>query len=161
MSNLKLAKFIVNDFELYYSLVSNEKVMAMITEKAIPLEVARERFNKMIKQKALFDKYGSFKVFNNATNEFLSSGNLTINKDNDNEAEIGYMLLPKYWGKGFGSEIANALVEKAKEDGLKKLTAIIDPNNVASRKILISLGFHSLKVCEIDGLPGEILYKDL
>ncbi len=71
------------------------------------------------------------------------------------------MLLPKYWGKGFGSEIANALVEKAKEDGLKKLTAIIDPNNVASRKILISLGFHSLKVCEIDGLPGEILYKDL
>ncbi len=90
MTNLKLAKFTVNDFELYYSLVSNEKVMAMITEKAIPLEVARERFNKMIKQKALFDKYGSFKVFNNATNEFLGSGNLTFNKDNDNEAICYY-----------------------------------------------------------------------
>ncbi len=161
MVNLELSKFTVNDFELYYLLVSDQKVMAMITEKAIPLEVARERFNKIIKQNTLFDKYGSFKVYNNVTNEFLGSGNLTINKANNDEAEIGYMLLSKYWGKGFGSEIANALVEKAKEDGLKKLTAIIDPNNVASRKILISLGFHSLKVCKIDGLPGEILYKDL
>jgi ribosomal-protein-alanine N-acetyltransferase len=161
MTDLKLAKFTVNDFELYYSLVSNEKVMAMITENAIPLEVAREKFNKMIKRNALFAKYGSFKVYSNTTNEFLGSGNLTINKNNDNEAEIGYMLLPKYWGKGFGSQIANTLVERAMDGGLKKLTAIIDPNNVASRKILISLGFHSLKVCEIDGLPGEIFYKNL
>lgn len=161
MTNLKFTKFTVNDFELYYSLVSNEKVMAMITEKAIPLEVARDKFNKVVKRNELFDKYGSFKVYNNATNEFLGSGNITVNKDNDNKAEIGYMLLPKYWGKGFGSQIANTLVKRAMDGGLKKLTAIIDPNNVASKKILMSLGFKSLKVCEIDGLPGEILYKDL
>lgn len=161
MMNVKLAKYTENDFELYYSLVSNKKVMSMITEYAISIETARKNFEKILKRNARFEKFGSFKIYHDITNEFLGSGNLTINKDNNNEAEIGYMLLPKYWGKGFGSEIASALVKMATDGGLIKLTAIIDPNNVASRKILISLGFHSLKVCEIDGLPGEILYKKI
>lgn len=34
-SNIKFEKFTANDFSLYFELVNDEKVMAMITERAI------------------------------------------------------------------------------------------------------------------------------
>lgn len=67
------------------------------------------------------------------------------------------MILPQNWGKGYGSTIASQLIEIAKQTKLSLLKAIIDPENIASRKILINHGFISEKLCEIDGLPGEIL----
>ena len=76
-------------------------------------------------------------------------------------AELGYMLLPKYWGKGYGSRIAEALIYMAEKTKVRRLTAIIDPNNIPSRKILIKHGFHSEKLCEINGLPGEILSRQI
>ena len=38
MQKLYFNKFEAIDFNLYFQLVSNEKVMAQITERAIPLE---------------------------------------------------------------------------------------------------------------------------
>jgi hypothetical protein len=35
--------------------------------------------------------------------------------------------------------------------------AIIDPNNIPSRKILMNVGFTSEFIGDMDGLPGEIL----
>lgn len=45
----------------------------------------------------------------------------------------------------------------AKQTDINVLKAIIDPNNISSRKSLIHVGFITEKVCEFDGLPGEIL----
>lgn len=109
-----------------------------------------------------FDKYyelvGNFKVMEASTNKFIGSALLKVKEKNSSEAELGYMLLPSYWGKRFGSEVAELLIEKAeREKQLNKIIAIIDPNNIASRKILINNGFTSDRICEIDGLPGEIL----
>ncbi|KZD29259.1 Acetyltransferase GNAT family [Bacillus cereus] len=67
------------------------------------------------------------------------------------------MILPLHWGKRYGSSIAKELMNIGKQTDVNVLQAIIDPNNIPSRKILLSVGFTSEKVCEIDGLPGEIL----
>ncbi len=106
--------------------------------------------------------FGSFKVFERDTNNFIGLGKLAINEEDLSEAEIGYLLLPEFWGKGYGSEIASLMLEKAEESKtLNRITAIIDPNNLASKKILLNNGFISEKICEIDGLPGEILIKTI
>ncbi len=86
---------------------------------------------------------------------------MVLNEEKIDEAELGYMLFPEHWGKGYGSEIAEILIRKANRTAVKRLTAIIDPKNIPSRKILINNGFISLKLCEIEGLPGEILSKEL
>ncbi|PFE40490.1 hypothetical protein COK41_29775 [Bacillus cereus] len=93
------------------------------------------------------------KVYDSIT----SLGHVTVNEENVREAEIGYMILPEHWGKRYGSRIAMELMNIAKQTDINVLKAIIDPNNVPSRKILINVGFTTEKVCEIDGLPGEIL----
>lgn len=161
MKRLNLIKFIEDDFDDYFSLVSNEKVMAQITEYAIPYEEAQLNFQKLLIRNNKYDPYGSYKIYDSSKNEFIGLGHLTLDEDNNEVAEIGYMIKPEHWGKGYGGEIAKLLIEKAKKVELKTIKAIIDPDNIASRKILIKEGFVSEMIGEIDGLPGEILMKKL
>ncbi len=57
-------------------------------------------------------------------------------------AEIGYMLLPEYHGKGFMTEALQRLVTYGFEEmKLHSIEAVIDPRNDASEKVLIKNGF--------------------
>ncbi|CAM4219443.1 GNAT family N-acetyltransferase [Bacillus paramycoides] len=159
MHKLHFKKFEATDFNQYFQLVSNESVMAQITERAIPLEEAQNDYEKLLRRNQKHKLFGSYKVYDSATNEFIGLGHVTVNEDNLKEAELGYMILPEHWGKRYGSCIARELIEIAKQTEVNVLKAIIDPNNIPSRKILINVGFTSDIVCEIDGLPGEILNK--
>ncbi|MEH7237723.1 GNAT family N-acetyltransferase [Bacillus sp. JJ1562] len=161
MINLILKKFQSNDFNDYFRLVSNESVMAMITERSLPMEEAITNFQKILQRNEKFEQFGTYKVYNNETNEFIGLGSLILNEGNLEEAELGYMIHPEHWGKGYGSEVAAILIQKAKKSNLKRVTATIDPKNLPSRKILIRQEFISEKLCEIGGLPGEILSKVL
>jgi len=158
MKKLKLEKYTNDDFEKYFALVSNESVMAQITERAIPLDEAKMNYQKLLERNSKHELFGSYKVFDV---DYIGLGHITVNEENPDEAEIGYMLLPAYWGKGYGTLIAAELIELAKQTKVSRLTAIIDPANIPSRKILLKHGFTSEKVCEIGGLPGEILGKSL
>lgn len=94
--------------------------------------------------------------------DFIGLAKLEIKTENDKEAELGYMILPKYWGKGIGGKVAQSLIESArKHTGLTRIFAIIDPKNIASRKILINNGFESKEFKDFDGLPCEILELQL
>lgn len=159
MQKLYFNKFEATDFNLYFQLVSNEEVMAQITQRAIPLKEAQNDFKRLLKRNEKHQLFGSYKVYDSVTNEYIGLGHVTVNEDNVKEAEIGYMLLPECWGKRYGSPIAKELMNIAKQTNVNVLKAIIDPNNIPSRKILLNVGFTSEKVCEIDGLPGEILSK--
>ncbi len=159
MQEITFVKFGQEDFHYYFQLVSNEKVMAQITEQAIPEEEAKIHFQEMVERNSESDLFGTYKVYKKGI--FIGLGHLTPHPSNDRKAEIGYGLLPEYWGKGYGSAIANHLVHLAELTNITILKAIINPRNIASRNILIKQGFISVKVCEIDGLPGEILSKTL
>lgn len=161
MHTLNLLKFMLIDFTDYFSLVSNEKVMAQITEYAIPFEEAQIKFQKLLKRNEQYEHFGSYKIYDSSINEFIGLGHLTLDEENSEVAEIGYMIKPEHWGKGYGGEIAKVLIERAGKSEIKKIKAIIDPDNIASRKILIKQGFVSEVICEIGGLPGEILSKEL
>lgn len=131
--------------------------MAQITERAIPLEEAQTDFKKLINRNEKHQLFGSYKVFDFITNEYIGLGHITLSEENEKEAEIGYMFLPEHFGKTYGSMVAQKLMNLVKQTDVNVLKAIIDPNNIPSRKILLNVGFTSEKVCEIDGLSGEIL----
>jgi [ribosomal protein S5]-alanine N-acetyltransferase len=57
-------------------------------------------------------------------------------------SEIGYMFLPEYQGKGYGTEMVKALLDFGfTYMGLHSIEAVVDPNNLASGKILEKNGF--------------------
>ncbi|MCD5324386.1 MULTISPECIES: GNAT family N-acetyltransferase [Pontibacillus] len=161
MVKLHLEKLQENDFDKYYRLVSDEKVMAQITERATPLEEAKENFKKLMDRNKKHVIIGSYKVVDALTSEFIGLGYLTLSEEVAHEGEIGYMLLPAQWGKGYGTAIAERLIDLSKQANLRRLIATIDPENLASRKILLHHKFVSEKLCEMDGLPAEVLRKEL
>lgn len=155
---IKLEKFTENDFPYYFRLVNDEKVMEMITEKAIGLKAAKADFEKLIENNGINEHFGNFKILDSQTIDFIGLAKLEIKEENSTAAELGYMILPQYWGKGFAGKSATLLMEKAKKQpSIKKLFAIIDPKNAASRKILTNNGFVSKEVKDFGGLPGEVL----
>lgn len=159
---LTLKKFREDDFADYFRLVGNADVMAMITERALPETEAREEFAQLLANNALHPDFGQFKVLD-ARGAFMGLGKLALPQADSREAELGYMLLPEYWGKGMGSRIAAQLLGAAQAHGkrLERLFAIIDPANIPSRKILLRLGFAHHEFKDFDGLPGEILHYPL
>ena len=152
-----LEKLLPHDFESFYTMTGNEKVMAMITERALSKEEAMKKFNYFLENNELHKSFGSFKVLEVGSSKMLGFAKLEITKEKPEEAELGYMLLPDFWGLGYGNEIAEQLMEVAKSDPtLKRVYANTDPDNMASRKILLKNGFVSEEVGQIDGLPSEI-----
>ncbi|QNL49407.1 GNAT family N-acetyltransferase [Olivibacter sp. SDN3] len=157
-----IEKFNAGDFDAYYSLVSNLEVMAMITERAITLDEAKKDYNHLLENNDVHDVFGNFKVYEYSSNHFIGLAKLEVKAKYDHEAELGYMILPEFWGMGYGKEIASFMLDKAsKQPTLKKVSAVIDPKNTASKKILLNHNFTTEKVGEIEGLPGEILSKVL
>ena len=62
--------------------------------------------------------------------------------DNDWEADIGYELSPDYWGQGFATEAAGAMVEFGFRDlGLHRISSWCIAGNTASARVLERLGF--------------------
>lgn len=74
------------------------------------------------------------------TDEPIGECSLTPNADSLS-CEIGYMLLPKYWDQGFGTETACWLLNTAKALGFQRITATTHSQNGASIRILNKLGF--------------------
>ena len=57
-------------------------------------------------------------------------------------AEIGYMILPEYHGQGIVAEAIKEVVRYGFEEmNLHSIEAIIDPNNLASERVLQKNGF--------------------
>ncbi|SIT89859.1 GNAT family N-acetyltransferase [Pontibacter indicus] len=58
------------------------------------------------------------------------------------KAQMGYWLLPAYWGKGYVPEAARAVMQYAfHEMHLNRIEAIVEGGNAASEKVLQKLGF--------------------
>jgi len=159
---IHLVKITDQDFEDYCSLAGDEKVMAMITGRAMTREEARAKFNALLASGPLHESYGCFMVLDRSESELLGFAKLEIREGNRGEAELGYMLKPESWGLGYGGEIAAYLMKTAEADPeLSRVYAIIDPANTASKKILIRQGFLSVQKVDIDGWPSEIFGRKL
>jgi len=142
---------------LYFQLVNDENVMKMITGRPLSRTEALTKFQHILKINEQSRQFGYYAVRNKWDGIFVGLAKVVL--ANEGEAEIGYMILPEYWGKGYGTEISQQLIGYCKGiAGLKSLLAIIDPENQASKRILEKGGFNLDEACEIAGLPAEI-YK--
>ncbi len=60
----------------------------------------------------------------------------------DGNVEIGYGILPEYWGNGYMTEAVKAVSEWAfLQTGVNCITAETEEDNIASQKVLIKSGF--------------------
>lgn len=154
-ARLIFRKFDKHDFREYYSLVGNVNVMKWITGHARTLEESTKIFQYVLDVNREKGIAGYYAIFDTAGNLFIGLGKII--RQNNLKAEIGYALLPEFWGKGYGTEISLTLIQHTKMlPGITDIIAIIDPENAASKKILLKCDFELHETCILDNLPAEI-----
>jgi ribosomal-protein-alanine N-acetyltransferase len=61
--------------------------------------------------------------------------------DNQTDIELAYALLPEYWGIGYATELAKALISWGLDHlAIPKLIAVVHPENRNSQNVLIKAG---------------------
>jgi RimJ/RimL family protein N-acetyltransferase len=78
--------------------------------------------------------------------------------DGQTEVEVGYFLLPAYWGQGYASEAASLVVAYAFcELQLESVVVVIDPGNDASISVARRLGMQlEQEVLRSDGVTRRV-----
>ena len=76
-----------------------------------------------------------------------------IKRDTLDEIDIGYAYLPGWRGQGYAYEAARAVMDHAPTLGIRKLVAIVSPNNIASNGLLRKLGMGFVEFRHL--VPGD------
>ena len=139
---LILRRITKEDIEAIYSLRSHPEVTKYIPKNCETLAEAEAFFNMI--DGALIDNTGiSWAIALKSDPERMvgTFGFWRLIKEHF-RAEIGYSLLPEFWRKGIMSEAISAILEYGfHQMGLHSVEANIDPENIGSERLLLSLGF--------------------
>ncbi|MDO9257630.1 MAG: GNAT family N-acetyltransferase [Bacteroidales bacterium] len=145
-----------NDFTLYAQLTMNDDVMKFVTGNALTLEKAEIRFQKVLDTNIASGDTGFFIVRKKDKDDFI--GIVKLVQITADQFEVGYMLLPEYWGKGYASEMVKCMISLATKKQIKEIIGIVDPENPASIRVLSKFGFQLYETGKFDGLKAAF-YK--
>lgn len=80
-----------------------------------------------------------------------------IRRDGLEDVDIGFAFLPEFWGRGYATESARAVMDhEPGRFGLRRVVAITDPDNIASMRVVENLGFRFEGLVRLPGDDVEI-----
>jgi RimJ/RimL family protein N-acetyltransferase len=159
-TRLRLRLFTHDDLQIMFKLNSDPEVIKYADTPARDMEEVRER----LEQGPLFDYekygYGRFAVELKETGKVIGFCGIKYLPEID-LPEVGYRYLKEYWGRGIGTEAAKVCVEFAREDlKIRKLIALIIPENIASIKVAEKLGMSRgplIHIYNVDAYQYEMM----
>lgn len=155
-----LHKFSDDDYLLFAQVLNNEQVMANVTGSAISEDDIQDAWNNRVRIiNRQCELFGYYKIMVDA--HYADYVKLTPNNDIFTEpyVEIGYFLLPEFWGKGIGFMAGCQLVQLAKSQSLP-IVATVNRKNTISKKLLTKLKFYFHNNIELDEQIGELRLLD-
>lgn len=139
---LKFIEFNENDYELLVQVFQNDEVMKYALDDCYSDEELHKYHNRILaNNKSGERKQYEYKVY--ADNVYIGFADFEIIRKmkTGGIAEIGYFLLPDFWGKGYGTLIAGELIRICFNDlGLHKVIASCNIENTGSWKIMEKAG---------------------
>jgi RimJ/RimL family protein N-acetyltransferase len=103
--------------------------------------------------------FGPWAVFDRGDGSFLGRVGLQPRKLPDEEAiEVVWTIDPARHGEGLATEAALAAVGLARQAGLKRVVALVQPTNLASRAVAAKTGLVAGGKIEHAGLP-HLIYR--
>ncbi len=140
---LLLREFDEGDAVPFYLLVSDP---AIIRYTGDPAGGARsvEHALEVLRSRTMADYqkygYGRLACVLKGSGEVIGFAGLKYLPDAQ-EVDIGYRLLPAYWGRGLATEASRAVLDYGRTRlGLGRIIGLVDPENAASVKVLEKLG---------------------
>jgi RimJ/RimL family protein N-acetyltransferase/protein tyrosine phosphatase (PTP) superfamily phosphohydrolase (DUF442 family) len=82
-----------------------------------------------------------------------------IKRDTLPDVDIGFALMPEYWGHGYAREAAAATLRYARDrHGLARVVAITSPDNTASGRVLETIGMRYEGNVRLEAASEEVRY---
>jgi RimJ/RimL family protein N-acetyltransferase len=73
------------------------------------------------------------------------------------EVDVGYRFLPDCWGKGYATESAKVLMQQGiLEHGITRIIGLVQPENLASVRVLSKLGLTFERKIRPSGSASEL-----
>lgn len=157
---LRYEKFTPDHFEDYFRLVSRQDVMLHISGDGLDLRGAQRRFQISLRADRQQTDMGFVAVYEKKSGSYVGLGKIVPFEDGF--TEIGYALLPEFWGKGYASEITGRLISYARECGtVESLVALVAPENQASINVLTKQQFRFFREVPESGVVRHDYILDL
>ena len=142
-------QFTMDDLEDFFWFNSDEVVMRYI-RKPKTKEEALQFLTENIEYYNQRPQYGRWGLYEKATHAFAGCF-MVRHAEKTDEAEIGYALMPLYWGKGYASEAVHGGIKYAFENlSLSSVYAITRVENITSQKVALKCGFK-----QVDDIMNE------
>jgi RimJ/RimL family protein N-acetyltransferase len=151
---LKMRQFTLDDLDAVYAFSINEEVtkytgdLGMVKTKQDAIDVITHVWQ------AEYKKYGyaRYALLCKETDKVIGFCGIKYLPE-EQRPDVGYRMLPEYWGKGLGFEAVKATMDYAKTVlKLDNIMAEAVVENIASNKILLKVGLKHVDTYERDGL---------
>lgn len=141
---LLFRELLPSDAEAMFELDSDPDVVKYVGVKPHTHINQTHELIEMIRQQYLDYGIGRWAAILKETNEFIGWAGLKYIKElngRTNTYDLGYRFLKRHWGKGYGTESAQAFIDFGfNEMKLDRISAYIDVENIASQKVLEKCG---------------------
>lgn len=151
--------FDADDAPFVRDLVNEPSWIRFIGDRNVKsVEDARAYLERAILASYRRNGFGLNHVSLRATGEPIGMCGL-IKRDTLNDVDVGFAFLPAYWGQGYAHEAAAAVLDHGRRVlGLKRIVAILTPDNGSSAKLLERLGFRRNGTIRTPGDDEELLH---
>jgi RimJ/RimL family protein N-acetyltransferase len=106
--------------------------------------------------------FGVYSVWSREDGSWIGRAGLRFTEQQDKkEYELLYAFMPQVWGKGYGAEVAEALIRMGFESlGAESIMAFTLTDNTGSRRIMEKCGMHFERKGTYKDLP-HVWYRIL
>src|SRR5574341_824954 len=133
---------VIEDLDDLWALYCDPEITKYIPDAPRSREEARGELEWHMNGHPKFPQLGLWATIHKETGKFIGRcGLLPWTIDGQNEVEVAYTIARDYWGHGFATEAARAILQYGFEKlNLSRLISIIDHDNIASQKVAEKIG---------------------
>ncbi len=145
---LILRELRTTDLDGMFELDSNPEVHKYLGNKPVKTKAESQKMLDSIINQYKERGIGRFAAIEKVTGNFIGWSGIRLNTEYNMNGytkyyDVGYRLIPKYWGKGYATESGKAAVNYAFNVlKLTKLYGITEMENQASHNALLKIGLH-------------------
>ncbi|TAL41939.1 MAG: N-acetyltransferase [Chitinophagaceae bacterium] len=150
---LYLRTFTSADAHLIYELNLDPEVTRYTYDPIRDIAHAKEILEQVILPQYFLYNHGRWAMHLKQGLEFIGWCGLKYRKE-QNEIDLGYRLIKKFWGNGYATEAAHACIKYGFEKlHLKRIVGRAETGNIGSCKVLEKCGMQFIGDEEVDGHP--------
>jgi RimJ/RimL family protein N-acetyltransferase len=140
---LLLRKFTLDDVPDFFALNADPEVLEYVGRKPlVSLDQARERLLSAPLNDYATRGYGRLACIEKQSGRLIGFAGLKYVAELA-ETDLGFRFLPPYWGRGYATEAAVALLAYGRASlGIERIVGIVEPANLRSVNVFRKLGMN-------------------